>query len=56
MVDTNSINTAILAAAALGNLSPVLASTMHNGVTIGILLNALTRGKKLAANTRAEKT
>ena len=53
---TVGFNTAILAAAALGNLSPVLASTMHNGVTIGILLNALTRGKKLAANTRAEKT
>ena len=50
---TVGLNTAILAAAAFGSLSPVAASTMHNGVTIGILLNALMRGKKLAADNRS---
>lgn len=34
-------NTGILAAAALGRLSPVTASVAHNGSTIAILLNAL---------------
>lgn len=41
---TVGINTAILATAALGRLSPVLASILHNGATIGILLNALRGG------------
>jgi hypothetical protein len=31
----------ILGAAALGALNPVAAATLHNGATIGILLNAL---------------
>ena len=43
---TVGLNTGILAAAALGSLSPVATATMHNGVTIGILLNALLHGKK----------
>jgi len=38
-------NSAILGAAALGWLSPVLASLLHNGTTIGILLNALRGGR-----------
>ncbi|THF63533.1 heavy metal translocating P-type ATPase [Pseudothauera rhizosphaerae] len=38
---TAGINTTILAAAALGLLSPVSASMLHNGSTIGILLRAL---------------
>jgi len=38
---TLGANSAILGAAALGLLSPVLASVLHNGTTIGILLNAL---------------
>ena len=38
-------NGAILAAAALGVLTPVAASILHNGSTIGILVNAL-RGDK----------
>jgi len=37
-------NSAILGAAALGWLSPVLASLLHNGTTIGILFNALRGG------------
>lgn len=40
---TVGLNTAILAAAALGLLTPVTASVLHNGTTIGILLNALRR-------------
>ncbi len=38
---TVGINTSILAAAAFGALTPVAASVLHNGGTIGILLNAL---------------
>ncbi|GHT88478.1 ATPase P [Betaproteobacteria bacterium] len=37
---TLGLNTAILGAAALGLLSPVAASVLHNGSTIAILLNA----------------
>ncbi len=54
-IDTNyrltiGANSAILGAAALGWLSPVLASLLHNGTTIGILLNAL-RGGAEATST-----
>ncbi|KJS43037.1 MAG: ATPase [Rhodospirillaceae bacterium BRH_c57] len=47
-IDTNyrltvGLNTAILGAAALGLLSPVATAVLHNGTTIGILLNALRR-------------
>jgi len=38
---TVGFNTAILAAAALGSLSPTMTAVLHNGTTIGILLNAL---------------
>lgn len=38
---TASLNSAILIAAALGWLSPVSASLLHNGSTVGILLRAL---------------
>jgi heavy metal translocating P-type ATPase len=38
---TVGANSAILGAAALGLLSPVLAAVLHNGTTIGILVNAL---------------
>lgn len=41
---TVGLNTAILGAAALGLLSPIATSVLHNGTTIGILLNAL-RGR-----------
>jgi len=42
---TIGANSAILGAAALGLLSPVLASVLHNGSTIAILLNALWGGR-----------
>jgi len=35
------INTAVLFGAALGKLSPVATSLLHNGTTVGLLLNAL---------------
>ncbi len=38
---TLGINSAILGAAALGWLSPVKTALLHNGTTIGLLLNAL---------------
>lgn len=40
---TVGLNTGILAAAALGALSPGTTALLHNGTTIGILLNALRR-------------
>ncbi|WP_109119994.1 heavy metal translocating P-type ATPase [Azospirillum sp. TSO22-1] len=40
---TVGLNTAILGAAALNLLSPVATAVLHNGTTIGILLNALRR-------------
>ena len=43
---TIGANSAILGAAALGQLAPVAASVAHNGTTIGILLNALRGGQK----------
>jgi len=42
---TVGLNSAILAAAAAGKLTPVAASVAHNGTTIGILLNALRGGQ-----------
>ena len=42
---TIAANSAILGAAALGWLTPVAASLLHNGSTIGILLNALRGGR-----------
>lgn len=42
---TVGLNSAILAAAAVGKLTPVAASVAHNGTTIGILLNALRGGQ-----------
>lgn len=45
---TVGVNTGILAAAALGLLSPAATSVLHNGATIGILLNALRRGRPAA--------
>lgn len=38
------VNTAILGGAVLGWLSPVASAVLHNGTTIGILLNALAGG------------
>lgn len=40
---TVGLNTGILGMAALGLLSPVATALLHNGTTIGILLNALRR-------------
>lgn len=40
---TVGLNSAILGLAALGVLSPVATAVLHNGTTIGILLNALRR-------------
>ncbi|MHB1360822.1 MAG: heavy metal translocating P-type ATPase [Rhodocyclaceae bacterium] len=42
---TVGLNTAILAGAAAGKLTPVAAAVAHNGATIGILLNALRGGQ-----------
>jgi heavy metal translocating P-type ATPase len=36
------VNTAVLAGAVLGVLSPVMSAVLHNGTTIGVLLRALT--------------
>ncbi len=52
---TVGINTAILAAAAFGRLSPIAASILHNGATIGILLNAL-RGGTARRRSPSRKT
>jgi len=40
---TVGLNTGILGLAALGALSPITTAILHNGTTIGILLNALRR-------------
>ncbi|CAO3455140.1 Probable cation-transporting P-type ATPase C (EC 3.6.3.-) (Metal-transporting ATPase Mta72) [Azospirillum argentinense] len=45
---TVGLNSAILGAAALGLLSPVGTAVLHNGTTIGILLNALRRAPAVA--------
>jgi P-type E1-E2 ATPase len=52
LIDTDyrlavGLNTAILGAAALGALRPIAAATLHNGTTLGILLNALLGGRKV---------
>jgi heavy metal translocating P-type ATPase len=47
---TVGVNTAILAAAAAGRLSPFASSVLHNGTTIGILLNALRGGRSAPAD------
>jgi len=52
---TVGLNSAILGAAAAGQLTPVAASVAHNGSTIGILLNAL-RGGQAALPTRRAHT
>jgi cation-transporting P-type ATPase C len=39
------VNSAILAAAAFGRLSPLAAATLHNGTTITVLLRALLSGR-----------
>jgi manganese/zinc-transporting P-type ATPase C len=59
---TVGLNTTILSAAALGGLSPVAASALHNGSTIAILLRALagaglprTRRTARAATTSASQ-
>ncbi|HEY8125499.1 MAG TPA: heavy metal translocating P-type ATPase [Methylocystis sp.] len=39
------VNSAILAAAAFGRLSPLAAATLHNGTTIAVLLRALLSGR-----------
>ncbi len=44
---TVGVNTGILSAAALGLLSPIATALLHNGATIGILLNALRRRKRV---------
>lgn len=41
-------NSAILGAAAFGGLTPVLSSVLHNGTTVGLLLNSI-RGISLGA-------
>ena len=38
---TVGVNTAILASATLGYLSPISTAVLHNGTTVGILLNAI---------------
>ncbi|CCG41785.1 heavy metal translocating P-type ATPase [Magnetospirillum molischianum] len=48
---TVGLNTGILSAAALGMLSPISTAILHNGTTLGILLNAL-RTRKLRAERR----
>lgn len=64
-IDTNyrlavGLNTAILGAASVGLLSPIATSTLHNGSTIAILLNALrsrdilgSEGRRAAASVSA---
>ncbi|GHT89825.1 ATPase P [Betaproteobacteria bacterium] len=52
---TLGLNTGILGAAALGLLSPVAASVLHNGSTIAILLNAFRKTDTLAKQRKAAK-
>lgn len=47
------INTGILGGAVLGWLSPVMSAVLHNGTTIGILLNALS-GVSLSPGIKAQ--
>jgi len=48
---TVGLNTGILSAAALGMLSPISTAILHNGTTLGILLNAL-RSRSLRQERR----
>lgn len=48
------VNTAILAGAVMGWLSPVMSAVLHNGTTIGVLLRAVA-GAGLPAGHPAEK-
>jgi manganese/zinc-transporting P-type ATPase C len=48
---TVGINTAIMAGALMGRLSPVASALLHNGTTLGVLVNAL-RGARLASGER----
>ncbi len=50
---TVGLNTAILGLAALGALSPVATAVLHNGTTIGILLNAFRGSGPKAGKRRA---
>lgn len=50
------INTAILGAAALGRVSPVGSALLHNGSTMGILLNALSGGKLIGGGRTSPPT
>lgn len=38
---STSVNTLVISGAALGVLNPVLSALLHNGMTIGVLLNAM---------------
>lgn len=49
---TVGLNTGILGLAALGLLSPITTAVLHNGTTIGILLNAL---RRLMPNSASSK-
>jgi cation-transporting P-type ATPase C len=46
------VNSAILAGAALGRLSPIAAATLHNGTTIAVLLRALLSARAKKRPTR----
>jgi len=45
------VNTALLAAAVTGRLSPVMSALLHNGTTIGVLLRALAGAGPVAETT-----
>ncbi len=49
------VNTALLAGAVAGRLSPVMSALLHNGTTIGILLRALAGAKPSPATTRVRR-
>jgi P-type E1-E2 ATPase len=48
------VNTAVLAGAVLGWLSPVMSAVLHNGTTIGVLLRALA-GAGIASQPDSER-
>ncbi|MGB7914383.1 MAG: hypothetical protein WCF79_03665, partial [Rhodomicrobium sp.] len=50
------INSAIMAGAVLGRLSPVATALLHNGATIGILLRALSSDARGARTSRRLET
>lgn len=53
---TVGLNTAILLGAALGLFSPVTTAVLHNGTTLGILLNALRQGRKRGRRAGRKKS